>query len=153
MRKIFRKNSLYVLIALSAMFTISSCEDDDNKTAISQNGKKESHKTGANCMECHNGTEGAVFSVSGTVFQEDLRNTAPDGKIMLYTEPEGNGELVKTIEVDGLGNFYTTENVDFTQDLYPVAESKEGNQKYMPVAASGACNSCHGETEDVIWVE
>ncbi|MFW5974969.1 MAG: hypothetical protein ACOCQ6_02065 [Bacteroidota bacterium] len=153
MRKIFSKQSLYVLFSLCAMVIFAGCEDDEIKTVISLNGDTGSHKPGSNCMECHNGTESVIFSISGTVFQEDLRNTAPDGKILLYTEPEGNGNLVETIEVDGLGNFYSTEKIDFTQPIYPAAESRTGNRKFMPQTATGSCNSCHSNTEEVIWVE
>jgi|AntRauTorckE6833_2_1112554.scaffolds.fasta_scaffold78681_1 cytochrome c553 len=144
----------FLILAVALAATLISCDDDiDDDPVISKNGDTGSHHQGANCSGCHNSNQITVFSVSGTIFQEDLRNTAPNGMVMLYTGKNGSGSLVKTIEVDANGNFYTTENIDFTQALYPVAESARGASMFMPrPATSGACNSCHGTQEEVIWV-
>lgn len=141
------------LLIVPLTIGLIACEDDDTKLLESRNGDVGSHNAGANCSECHNSNQVTVFSVSGTVFQDDLRNTAPNGKIMLYSEADGSGSLIKTIEVDANGNFYTTAGIDFTQPVYPVAESAQGAAMYMPqTATSGACNSCHGDQEAVIFV-
>ncbi|MBI3233793.1 MAG: hypothetical protein HYZ42_07090, partial [Bacteroidetes bacterium] len=78
----------------------------------------------------------------------------PNGYIRLYSGPMGTGTLLKTIEVDALGNFYSDANYNFGLTIYPVAETSSGVRKYMSSSlTSGACNSCHGVSEAVINVE
>lgn len=70
--------------------------------------------------DCHDGGEGeGWFKVAGTLYDSSLTKTHSNGFIELYTQPNGNGSLVKRVAVDGLGNFYTTENLDFVDGTYP----------------------------------
>lgn len=119
-------------------------------------GDDNSHNNGKNCMRCHSvGGEGpGWFTAAGSVYKSDKASRNPNGKIFLYTDPDGKGTLKYTIEVDGKGNFYTTETINFTGGLYPVHQQNNGNKKYMqsPII-SGECNSCHNVTTDKIWNE
>lgn len=108
-------------------------------------------------MTCHfQGGDGeSSFNLAGTVFS-NLAGTQkqPNGFVKLYTLPNGNGDLKYTLEVDGLGNFYSTENIDFSIGLYPAIFHANGNAKYMPTAvATGACNSCHGISIGKLWID
>jgi hypothetical protein len=129
------KNKISIAFCmLLATIVIISCEKEgSNKTNISSTGSKESHNMGRNCMDCHkSGGEGeGWFKVAGTLYDSSLTKTHSNGFIELYTQPDGNGSLVKRVAVDGLGNFYTTENVDFGNGLYPVAISSSGKRKFM----------------------
>jgi len=147
--KIFNVFALIVLIILA-------CNKDNNTSNISSTNSRKSHNQGQNCMNCHvSGGKGeGWFQAAGTVYDSTLAKTNPNGFIDLYTEPNGAGTLVKRIAVDGLGNFYTTESISFTNGLFPSVVSSTGKKKFMSGSISiGACNSCHGSSQDKIWVE
>lgn len=137
------------------IFVVFSCNKDNNSTNISATGSKKSHNVGQNCMSCHiSGGKGeGWFQGAGTVYDSLLTKVNPNGFIELYTEPDGAGVLVKRIPVDGLGNFYTTESISFVNGLYPSVVSSTGKKKFMASSISnGACNACHGISQDKIWV-
>lgn len=98
-------------------------------------------RRGTDCTSCHD-----YYTVSGSVKDLGLENYYSDATIYFYDLPNGTGRLVTTIAVDGNGNFYTTDPVDFGTGLYPVIASADGaNLEYMPNSTlNGACNSCHG---------
>jgi hypothetical protein len=100
-------------------------------------------------MNCHrNGGDGeGWFTLAGSIFDTSLVNPYPNASIKLYTGPNGSGSEVKLIEVDGLGNFYTTESIDFGNGLYTSIINTNGMETFMnTVVNSGECNSCHGNT-------
>lgn len=106
-------------------------------------------------MSCHTsgGSGEGWFNIAGTVYDSLKTSTLPNATVRLYTGLNGTGSLKITVEVDALGNFYTTENIEFGGGLYT---SVEGNSdiKYMhPVITTGQCNSCHGVSTDPIWTE
>lgn len=152
MRKIFSTT----LILSFALFVLFACQEEGgNSTNISSSTSNKSHNMGQNCMKCHkSGGEGkGWFQAAGTVYHSNGTTTNPNAIVRLYTEPNGGGELVATIEVDKKGNFYTTEDIDFSAGLYPQLEGMN-NTKYMSVPTiTGACNSCHGVTEAKLTVE
>ena len=120
--------------------------EDPNVNRVSEHGLTNSHtddRRGTDCMTCHDS-----YTVAGTVYDLGLENYYADATVYLYDEPNGAGRLVETIEVDGNGNFYTTQSVNFGAGLYPVVVSADGvDLQYMPNSiTSGACNSCHGVT-------
>ena len=154
-----RKRAIYILILfLSAVFI--GCEENghsENEQNISKNFDDDSHKTGKNCMECHvKGENGeGWFSIAGTVYDSLQTSINPNGLIKLYTTPANPDDLIATIEVDALGNFFTTEPVNLENGLFVSVFNPSGKSKAMisPVY-SGSCNSCHdGISIDRIWVE
>lgn len=133
----------------------AACEKE-NETLISKNNADESHNMGQDCLICHvQGGDGeGWFRVAGTLYNNSQTSTYPNGNVKLTTEPNGSGALVKTIEIDSKGNFYTTETVDFGTGLYVGVFGTSGEQKFMTSKIStGACNSCHGTTTEKIWIE
>lgn len=106
-------------------------------------------------MNCHKigGKGEGWFEVAGTVYTDDLGSTYPNATVYLYTGPDGTGEQKYRIEVDALGNFFTTENIEFGSGLYPAVESANGIEYMESTTVSGACNGCHGVTEDLISVD
>lgn len=152
---------LITALTLGGFLFFSACENDDdneheNETEISENNDDDSHKNGQDCMGCHvNGGSGeGWFNVAGSVYKADGTTPNKNGKIMFYTEANEGGSLVKTIEVDALGNFYTTEDIGITMGLFPVFESENGNKKMMHTKATyGSCNSCHGVSQPAISVD
>lgn len=154
-----KKIVLFSVILIATAITIQSCSHYDigkRETKISKSGDDESHNNGQNCMNCHStgGKGEGWFELAGSVYKLGMASHNPNGKIFLYTDPDGQGTLKYTIEVDGEGNFYTTETINFTGGLYPVHQNSNGNIKYMqsPII-SGQCNSCHNVTTDKIWNE
>jgi hypothetical protein len=152
-------NSVFLItfFLITSMFIFQSCEkedegcDDDN---ISISGDDESHNAGQNCMQCHyDGGEGeGCFVVAGTVYDSLQQTTKTTGSIEFYTEPNGQGQKVKTVEIDSKGNFFTTDLFN-VQGLYPVAVGTNGSKQFMgSPLTSGQCNSCHGVTTNKIWV-
>ena len=115
-----------------------------NVERTSQHGLTLSHtddRRGTDCMTCHDN-----YSIAGTAFDLGLENYYADATLYFYSEPDGGGRLVETLEVDANGNFYTTQQVNFGTGLYPVIESSDGNDlQHMPDSIiNGACDSCHG---------
>lgn len=113
----------------------------------SRHGDAISHNLGQNCMHCHQafGPGRGRFSLAGTLHGVD-GEPHPDGTIELRSAPGGGGELVLRLEVDGLGNFYTTESLPLPDTpLFPTVLSASADAiNGMPFPTrSGACNLCH----------
>ena len=150
-----RKIILIIFLLFSAsIFTACDDEDGDEKK-ISYYDGKESHRAGEDCMNCHyNGGSGEYwFQIAGTVYDSTLTNTYPGATVKLYSEPSGGGELKNRIEVDAFGNFYSTEQIDFGNGLYAVVEGDELSKSMLSAITTGRCNSCHGNSQDVIWIK
>jgi hypothetical protein len=157
--KIKRFISLGIMIY--SVLILFSCENDDNdeygenEVKISSFNDDDSHKNGQNCMSCHtSGGKGeGWFNVAGSVYDSSKQNPYPNAVVKLFSEPNESGSLIKLIEVDGNGNFYTTESINFGNGLYVSVTDKNGNSKVMNAPIStGQCNSCHGVNFDNIWV-
>jgi hypothetical protein len=123
---------------------------------VSKSNAKTSHFFGLNCSACH--TEGrkgkGCFTIAGSVLDEDRSKIYKNPVVKLYTEPMAKGKLVATIKGDALGNFYTTEKIDFGTGLYPTLIGSPGASepiKHMkrPInSGMGQCNKCHGYRKD-----
>lgn len=162
MNEIFIKMKLRGIISLLTLFfaffiILVSCSHYDIEKArknISKNADTESHNNGLNCMNCHKtGGKGyGWFTIAGSIFKGNNVTPNGNGKIYLYSDPNGQGTLKYTLDVDGLGNFFTTESANFEGGLYPVHENSQGVKKYMQTPIiSGQCQSCHNVTTPAIW--
>ena len=144
-----------LVITTIAIIGFQSCEEENgNETKISYNNSTESHKAGQDCMTCHKsgGSGEGWFTVAGTVYDESKEQVKPNVIVKLYSGTNGTGDLVATIEVDGKGNFYTTEKINFDNGLYTLVESNTDIQHMTSSITAGSCNSCHGNLFDRIWV-
>ena len=154
------RNLIILIFAIVFMTALIGCEKDnhsENESNISKNYDNKSHKTGNDCMECHvkGGTGEGWFSVAGTVYDSLQTTTNPNGLIKLFTSPASPEDLISTIEMDALGNFFTTEPINLESGLFVSVFNSSGKSKSMvsPVY-SGSCNSCHdGISIDRVWVE
>jgi cytochrome c553 len=143
-----------ILLLFSFIFcgliTYTSCHKEGaGISAISKHNSTNSHNNGANCNTCHvkngKGSGAGWFVVSGSVYQPDQITINQNPTIHLFTKPNGAGIEIAKIEGDALGNFYTTNSIDFSGGLYPAIESANGGIQYMnQVTRTGACNGCHG---------
>lgn len=145
---IMKYKSLLILAALGIM--VASCERNGKCGVknISSSGGNESHNNGRNCMSCHSdGGEGkGCFTAAGSAYTSN-GGVSQNVVMRLYTQPNGQGELKATVNGDALGNFYTTENINYSGGLYPTITFASGTVKHMPSSiTSGACNSCHGSS-------
>jgi len=152
-----RKIIIASVFSFCALLFIESCEDNGcSKTEVSSFNANESKKMTGNCMGCHspNGGGSGCFRVGGTAFDSIPGDSAVQNAVVkLYTQPDGGGELVVTLQVDQSGNFYTTSPVSFGSGLYPAIISSAGT-RYMPNATvTGACNSCHGVANAKLWAD
>ncbi len=146
---------LSLLLILGGLISFSSCEKNRTckETNNSSAGSTESHNFGQNCLACHTkGEKGeGCFNIAGSVSDSLLTSPLTAGKVHLYSLPNGGGTLMYSFDIDGKGNFHTTNAVDYT-GLYAVVESASGNKKYMSSSlSSGACNACHGVTTSKLW--
>lgn len=150
-----KKNFFVIAMFLLSLF--SACEKEGgNETVISRNNTDESHKLGQNCMNCHvQGGDGeGWFTLAGSVYDNTQTNGYPNGNVKLYTEPNGSGTTVKTVEIDREGNFFTTETIDFGTGLYVGVFGTNGEQQFMvSKITNGSCNSCHGGSAGKIRIE
>lgn len=143
------------LLALAMFLIFQNCKrENGNETKISAFNKTESHNMGKNCMECHKAGGGGEgwFNLAGTVYKPDLATTYPNTTVALYTQPNGQGMLKYTLQVDGRGNFYSTESIDYSSGLYPVVRSDTASMAMPTAVMAGNCNSCHGVSTSKIWV-
>lgn len=149
-----------VVLILAGLVAVPACrkeseeENGCGRTNISRNGSTGSHNNALNCMNCHRDGGGGkgCFTVAGSVYMANGTTPAGNGTVKLYTGENGAGTLRATIEVDARGNFHTTDGVDFSGGLYPlITPAGGGSGAHMddPVT-TGACNSCHGNTEERI---
>jgi hypothetical protein len=156
-----KKRGLIFMFMVLMFSVLVSCENEDdengeNKEMSSSFNENESHNTGQNCMSCHkSGGQGeGWFTVAGTVYNSAKTAVYPNSTVKLYTGPNGTGTLLKTIEVDGKGNFYTTADVNFGSGLYTTVTGTTGNVSKMGASIStGQCNSCHGSSTGKISVD
>ncbi len=147
-----------LLLFMSFAFIVESCKENGcSRALVSTYQAHETDKMTGDCMGCHspNGGGTGCFRVGGTAFDSIPADSAVKNAIVkLYTQPNGGGELVVTLQVDKSGNFYTTSPVSFANGLYPAIVSGQGNIRYMPNATiTGACNSCHGVVNNTIWAD
>ena len=93
-------------------------------------------------MNCHYqaGNGEGWFTVGGSIYG-NYRN----GFVDIYSDQTLN-ELLLSIEIDQLGNFYTTEPIDFpTEGLVVGVRDAQGNVEFMSdPLPHGQCNLCHG---------
>lgn len=153
-------NSCFVFMIL--LMVAASCSHYDE---IMKNGKESSpdgtsHNAGRNCMSCHHdGSNTASWGdrwwyFAGTVFQDKGNEPASSsGAIELWTGPGRTGERLYKVPVDRSGNFYTAKIFSFKGGFYPVFVGNDGTIKEMATKTTeGACNSCHGITEEHIEI-
>ncbi len=110
-------------------------------------------------MSCHKaGRPGkSCFTIGGSVLDEARGKIHKNPVIKLYTEPKGGGKLVATISGDKMGNFYSTESIDFSMGLYPTLIGTQGVAEPIKHMAHpvfrGNCNSCHGYREEALGID
>jgi hypothetical protein len=146
-----------ILITNIVLITTSCKKDNGNVTNISKYGLTDSHNMGRNCIDCHKsgGSGQGWFNVAGTAYDSNGLIANPNGTINLFSGANGTGNILLTVQVDGKGNFYTTEAIDFgSNNIFPSITGHTGNTKYMLTKApTGACNSCHDATTyPRVWV-
>lgn len=140
--------------------TVISVESRAGGTDSYHNNSKCTDNTcaGENCSEtaCHSleDTANGAFTISGTVFDYNNPNldqplTVFGNSIHFYSQPNGEGELVKNLAIDAYGNFYTTEEMDWRSaqgGLYPMLQDGD-RRTFMPrpltPISAGQCNVCH----------
>ena len=146
------KNVFILLILLLQLLLTLGCDstndddDDDNGTKISLHNTNDSHRPGQACLNCHNvgSTNEYQFRLAGTVYNLTETDVYPNATIHLYTSANANGDLVASVEVDALGNFYTTQSIDWGNGgLYPVVESNQATRYMSTPTTEGNCNGCH----------
>lgn len=118
---------------------------------VSAAGSAQSHHMGESCTTCHQakGPGKGRFTLAGTLY--DASGVRVNGgKVTLSSAP--GGAPLHTIEVDALGNFFTTRDVGLdTGSLFVAVEHADGSKRAtMPFPTlSGACNHCHTGTHGV----
>lgn len=138
-----------VLIQSCSKETTSSSENEGNgesSTAASISGSSKSHNMGLNCMNCHKagGSGEGIFTAAGTIYNSAATATYPNATIKFYTGPNGTGTLMYTVSGDNLGNFYTSQALNFSAGLYPVVQGITTTMYMSTSISTGQCNSCHG---------
>ena len=150
------KRKIAPLSAAALLVFLYSCVHTSG-TFVSAHGFLAGSSMQGNCMDCHKtgATEGG-FIVAGSVFTADGSKRNPNGTIYLHSKAPNSDaadSIIATIEVDGVGNFYTTHAIDLSGGVYPSVTSALGNKAFMTEpTTNGACNSCHGVSTGVITV-
>jgi hypothetical protein len=70
--------------------------------------------------------------------------------VEFYTAANGGGTLKYTIQIDGKGNFYSTEAMTLT-GLYPAIKNANGTMYMGSSLSTGACNTCHGNSTGALY--
>lgn len=138
------------LFAVIAMMSVNACKHGVCKDGgTSSHGSDRSHNMGQNCQSCHHpdGPGEVCWQVAGTAYDSISGNTSPNVTVRLYTQPNEGGELRMTLEGDGYGNFYTSQDPGTASGLFPTVTTANGHTSRMQERiTTGACNSCHGVT-------
>ncbi len=147
------KNSVAIATIIVGLFACG--EDNEDEQLVSINGSNESHKSGENCMNCHKsgGSGEGIFVVAGTIYNSNKTAVYPNATIRFYSGPNASGNLQAMIEVDGKGNFYTTESTDFGTGLFVSVEGNTGTNHMISTVTDGACNKCHDDSSNRVWTE
>jgi len=157
-----KRFNLLLLFAFALVFiNLSACshyEELQKDPKESRKGDDESHNEGQNCGTCHNSNgheavrEGGWWTVSGTVFRDDDKGQ-DNAIIELWEKPNQGGKLIKRLEADAEGNFYTNQIINFMGGCYPVVKL-DNKVKVMPVPyTGGSCNSCHGVSTEKLEIK
>ncbi len=138
---------VFSTLILFSFFTVwmISCEKE-NDSNISFHNSDESHNTGDNCMNCHYqaGPGDGWFSVAGSVYGDYENHSVRvfDAKTQ---------ELLAKIEIDQLGNLYTSEEIDFSNGI-TIGIINEDDPNEAPrvmgsVVETAQCNLCHNDKQ------
>jgi len=147
------------LLLLAAMVTtLYGCGGDDNSEnsggtplVESSFGATNSHNEGDNCLKagCHSEPSSGgkpQFTLAGTVYAAVASNTTlPDVEIELLE----NGNLIKTIEVNGRGNFYTNTNIAWGNNTsvrvrIDANTTSSAMMTSLTSSSDGGCNNMNG---------
>ena len=146
------KNILKFLIVLLPLLLSLGCsssendDDSDNNSKTSLHDTRDSHRPGQACLSCHNvgGSNDYQFRLAGTVYNLIETAVYPNATIYLYTGANATGNLVATVDVDALGNFYTTQSINWgSNGLYPMVTSSQGARAMSMPTSDENCNDCH----------
>lgn len=141
-----------VTLFIFAMFSawMISCSKAEGETNISTHKEDESHYKGDNCMNCHyqDGAGEGWFSIAGSVYGNYQNHT-----VLAYDAL--TQELLASVEIDKLGNLYTTEDVDFKNGIAVHIINSLGDtiRSMSTIVTNGQCNLCHdGTFEEIIEI-
>ena len=118
------KYSIKSIVIIISILSFLACEKENAESKISYYNDNESHNMGQNCMNCHyqGGPGEYTFTIAGTVYDSSLVTTYPNTTVKLYSGSNATGELKYTIQADALGNFYSSELINFETGLYASVE-------------------------------
>jgi hypothetical protein len=140
---------LALFVASITWISCSHYEQLQQNPEESKFGEDESHNTSENCGSCHNvnGNEAVIeagwWTLSGSVLNSQSR--APQKAVVeLWEKPNKQGNLIKRLEVDDLGNFYTNQIINFKGGVYPSITTNNQTISMGTAFNGGSCNSCHG---------
>jgi hypothetical protein len=157
MANIMKKSGIILLSLLVVFFTLCflSCKKEKagSGSKSSAYNDNSSHNVGSACMSCHNsgGSNTYWWTVAGTVFKPDSVSLNPNSTVYLFSGIIGAGNLILTLPVDGIANFYTSSSVSFGTGLFPEVKSSSGEIRYMQSSiTNGNCNSCHNSSHRII---
>ena len=150
-------NQLLLLVGtLTLVFLFDSCQKGSG-TLHSQYGQHKSHNHGKACLDCHftGGDNDYYWKIAGSIYKADLITYYPNVTVYFYNGKQPYGTLVKTMEVDGNGNLFTTDKLPSTDSLYIALQNGSGDVMYMPSPTIDFnCNNCHdGVTNPRIWIK
>lgn len=153
----FKKNSVFLALTFALFFTACSHYDElQLSSKQSSGGDDESHKTGEDCMSCHNNSSNEAsgegwWNVAGSVYSNG--SPANNVTVELWSEAQGKGFKILTLTSDKKGNFYTNKIINFNGGCYPKVISGT-KVKYMNGIFFGnkSCSNtnCHGGTQSKI---
>lgn len=116
-----------------------------NVSNISEASGQRSHNHGENCFSCHQerGLGKGIFTLAGSLFRTS-GSAHNQGVIRIYNDA-ARTELAIEVPVDGLGNFFTTETLEFPSAGFFVSVlAANGTEIRMrSPKLSLACNQCH----------
>ena len=142
------------LLTMTFALLISCEKEGGNERMVSSYNETESHRAGENCMNCHKegGSGEGWFTYAGTVYDSLKVNVYPNGTVRFYSAVNQGDTLLYTLEVDGLGNFYTTEQIEYSGNIFVSVSGDIETRSMVTPLSSGSCNSCHGDTYERVWV-
>lgn len=136
------------------VWMLPSCKHGKCENGPDSNVSMSSHNAGENCMRCHlpDGEGEVCWTAAGTIYDQNAELPLSGQVVILFTGPQGTGNVQRTLISDASGNIHTSNSLSFGHGLFPALVHNSDTTFMNQVITDGACNRCHGVTTDRIIV-
>ncbi|MDP1727829.1 MAG: hypothetical protein Q8M15_13675 [Bacteroidota bacterium] len=155
--KMKRIPGIFVIVTGVLLFSCSHY-DELQKNPKESGLEEESHLTGENCSSCHNKNNSEAaregwWTIAGSVYKSNGQEQT-NATMELWEKPNKQGKLIKMLQSDSKGNFYTNQIINFNGGCYPsIRVGSKSISMDTTQFNGGSCNGCHGVSRGKIVID